>query len=245
MQIVYSVMILLIGFCLGSFYACIGYRIPNKISLIKPGSYCDNCKKSLKWYMNIPILSYIFLKGRCAYCKKKIDITSLIIETFTGLTFLASFLYFGFCYQFFICIILISALAVTCVSDFKYYYISDRVIFISIILELITYLVFLKFEEYNHFIIGMVFMFFLMLTVKLIGDKAFKRESLGGGDVKLMLLVGLSLGVINSLVSLFIASVLGIIAHFLFNKDNEEGIIPFGPFILMGTIIVFLLTNIL
>ena len=81
------VFIFITGVCLGSFYACIGYRIPNKISTVKPSSFCPNCKKSLKWYMNIPLLSYIFLKGKCAYCKEKISITYFLIELTTGILF--------------------------------------------------------------------------------------------------------------------------------------------------------------
>ena len=81
------VFIFITGVCLGSFYACIGYRIPNKISIVKPSSFCPNCKNSLKWYMNIPLLSYIFLKGKCAYCKEKISITYFLIELTTGILF--------------------------------------------------------------------------------------------------------------------------------------------------------------
>ena len=64
MEIFISIIIFIIGICLGSFYGCMGYRIPNKISMVKPDSFCPNCKKPLKWYMNIPLLSYIFLKGK-------------------------------------------------------------------------------------------------------------------------------------------------------------------------------------
>ena len=67
MDLLIKIMFFVLGACLGSFYACIGYRIPNKISTIKPSSYCPKCNKTLKWYMNIPLVSYIMLKGRCAY----------------------------------------------------------------------------------------------------------------------------------------------------------------------------------
>lgn len=241
MTLLYSISMLILGFCLGSFYACIGYRIPNKISLLKPGSRCDHCKKELKWYMNVPVISYICLKGKCAYCKKPIDLSNLFIEIFTGINFMLSYLYFGFNWQLIIALIILSALAVTSVSDFKYYYVSDRVIFISLALEFATYIYFLKFTEYKMYLIGAVAMFAVMLFVKLIGDKVFKRESLGGGDVKLMLLVGMSLGFLNSLLALFLSSIIALCAHLILREKYNEGLIPFGPFLLLGTMMVYIL----
>ena len=72
MQMIITAWLMIIGAVLGSFLGCMGYRIPNKIKTTYPSSFCANCKKSLKWYMNIPIFSYIFLNGKCAYCKEKI-----------------------------------------------------------------------------------------------------------------------------------------------------------------------------
>lgn len=241
MDTVYAISMLLLGCCLGSFYACMGYRVPNGISIINPGSYCENCKKTLKWYMNIPVLSYLILGGRCAYCKKRIDVSGLLLEIFTGITFLFSYLAFGFCYQLIVVDILISALAVTAVSDFKYYYISDRVVFGSVILIALTYVKFLKFSEYKTYLIGALLMFILMLTIKVVGDKVFKKECLGGGDVKLMLLVGISLGFMNGLLSLFISSILALLAHYLLREKYNEDLIPFGPFLIMGAIIVYIM----
>ncbi len=241
MKIWFSLLMLILGLVLGSFYACIGFRIPNNISILKPGSHCDHCKKKLKWYMNIPVVSFVLLKGRCAYCNERIDVSNLYVEMFTGWTFMMSYLYFGWSMELIIALTLISALSVTAVSDFKYYYVSDRVLFISLAIILGTYIYFLKFNEYEVYLIGMVVMFTIMLLVKLIGDKIAKRECLGGGDVKLMLLVGLSLGVINGLVALFLASVLALIATLVLREKYNEGLIPFAPFILLGTTMVYIL----
>ena len=211
------VFIFITGVCLGSFYACIGYRIPNKISTVKPSSFCPNCKKSLKWYMNIPLLSYIFLKGKCAYCKEKISITYFLIELTTGILFLISYMIFGLNYQLIVVLTLISALMVSLVTDLKYYYISDRVIVVSSILVALTYLKFLG-----------------------ITTKIFKKESLGDGDIKLMILIGLTLGVFNSFISLFISSVTALIYTILFIK-KKDSLIPFGPFLLIGAIVTYIL----
>lgn len=241
MELITKIMIFVLGTCLGSFYACIGYRIPNKISLTKPNSFCPNCKKEIKWYMNIPLLSYILLKGKCAYCKSKIDSLSFIIELLTGTFFLGSYIMFGLGENFIISAIIISALMVTIVSDFEYYYISDRVIFISAILTLITRVFFNGFAESIKYILSSTMLFLMMLGLKTIGDKVLKKECLGGGDIKLMLLIGITLGFYYSLVSIFIGSLIALICSLIImkKKNNEE--IPYGPFLLIGTLISFII----
>ena len=146
MEFIICLWITCIGAILGSFLGCMGYRIPNKIKTTYPSSFCSTCKKSLKWYMNIPIISYIFLKGKCAYCKKKIGFIYFLCELFGAGMFLASYLLFGFTEKFFLIIILTCALIVTIVSDFLYYYISDRVLVMSYMSIIVVYL---AFRTYN------------------------------------------------------------------------------------------------
>lgn len=241
MELITKIMIFVLGSCLGSFYACIGYRIPNKISLTKPNSFCPNCKKEIKWYMNIPLLSYILLKGKCAYCKSKIDPLSFIIELLTGTFFLGSYIMFGLGENFIISVIIISALMVTIVSDFEYYYISDRVIFISAILTLITRVFFNGFAESIKYILSGTMLFLMMLGLKTIGDKVLKKECLGGGDIKLMLLIGIALGFYYSLVSIFIGSLIALICSLIIMKKKKNEEIPYGPFLLIGTLISFII----
>ena len=234
MQILILVFLGVLGAVLGSFYACMGYRIPNKISLSKPNSYCENCKKEIKWYMNIPVFSYIFLKGKCAYCKSKIDSLSFIVEVLTSFLFVIFYLRFGFNFSFFTSLVLISVLGVTIVSDFRYYYVSDRVV----ILGLISLLVIIYFEKeyFVYKIISGFLMFLLIFLIKIIGDKAFKRESLGGGDIKLLGLIGLALGFYPSLISLIVSCSMTLVYYFLSKISERE--IPFGPFLLLGALLV-------
>ena len=234
MKILTIVFIGTLGAIFGSFYACMGYRIPNKIPLTKPNSYCENCKKELKWYMNIPIFSYLFLHGKCAYCKNKIDSLAFIVEIMVSFLFIIFYLKYGLTIKFFISVTLTSILAVTMVSDFRYYYVSDRVI----ILGLISLIVLAYFENDFMFykIISGIVMFLLMFLIKIIGDKSFKRESLGGGDVKLLGLIGLALGFYPTLISLVISCSMTLVYYFLSKQDEKE--IPFGPFLLIGALLV-------
>ena len=242
MEVIIYIFIFLIGISLGSFYACIGYRIPNKISTIKPRSFCTKCKEPLKWYMNIPLFSYIFLKGKCHYCKEKISLLYLITELLTGILFLISYIYFDLTLDFFKSIVLISVLAVTLNTDIKYYYISDRVIVVSLLTILGIYLYYLNAKDIVYYIVSAIVMFGIMFSIKLLGDKIFKRESLGGGDIKLMLLVGLSLGIIDAVTSLLISSTLALLFSIVTIKKNEDKILPFGPFLITGTIIMIVLS---
>lgn len=237
------IIVTILGAILGSFYACIGYRIPNKIKLSKPRSYCEHCKKELKWYMNIPIFAYISLKGRCAYCKTKINPISFIVEILTSLLFALFYIRFGFTTNFYFGIILISVLSITIVSDMLYYYISDRVVIISIILVILIHLLGENIMDVLIHVINGAVMFVLMYLVKLLGDKKFKQESLGGGDIKLMGLIGLTLGIIPAILTLGVASVLGLIFAFIKNRNTKNNIIPFGPFLLTGAIMILYFVN--
>lgn len=236
-EIFIIILITILGAVIGSFLGCMGYRIPNKIKTSYPSSFCPHCKKPLKWYMNIPIISYIFLKGKCAYCKKPINFIYVFVEIACALLFLCNYLMFGFGFEFFIGTILTCALMVTIVSDFLYFYISDRVLIISGIALIITLLFFLEVKEAIFYIISGAAMFLIMLGIKYAGNIIFKRESLGDGDIKLMGIIGLSSGVIYSLISLSLASFIGLFFSLLISKKNKEGIIPFGPFLLMGALI--------
>lgn len=237
MEVYIMILITILGAIFGSFLGCMGYRIPNKIKVSLPSSFCPNCGKPLKWYMNIPILSYIFLKGKCAYCKKPINFIYPFVEITCALLFLCNYLLYDFTFEFFICTILVCALMVTIVSDFLYYYISDRVIVISAFAILITLYVFLNTKEIFYHILSAGIVFLIMLFIKFIGNKIFKKESLGDGDIKLMSIVGLSVGLTNSVVALFLASVSGLLFSLIILKKNKEGIIPFGPFLLLGALL--------
>lgn len=243
MEILIGIWITCLGAILGSFLGCMGYRIPNKIKTTYPSSFCSSCNKSLKWYMNIPVISYLVLKGKCAYCKKKIGMIYFICEIACALLFLISYLLFGFTERFFLLIVLTCALIVTIVSDFLYYYISDRVLVLSYASVLVVLFAYHGYEEIFMNIAASVIIFLVMIGIKLIGNQLFKKESLGDGDIKLMGVIGLTLGFLNSFVALFISSCLALIYSFIIMFKTKEGVIPFGPFIILGSMIVLFLLD--
>lgn len=245
MEIFTYIYLTIIGAIMGSFLGCMGYRIPNKVKTTYPNSFCNECKKPLKWYMNIPIISYIALGGKCAYCHKPINFIYPFVEIACALLFLCNYVTFGFTMNFFISTIITCALMITIVSDFLYFYISDRVLILSGLAIVITLLIFETPEVVFKHIIAAAAIFILMYLIKLLGNALFKKESLGDGDIKLMSIVGLSIGIMNSLVALFIASVVGLLFSCIITKKNKEGIIPFGPFLLIGALITLYFSDII
>ena len=125
---------------MGSFLLVVGERWSNDKSIIKPRSHCDNCQYFLHWYELIPIISYIFLRGRCKNCGKKISILCPIIELITGLVYAFSYCYFGLTSNFIIALVLFSFFIVTCVSDFKYLVILDIPLLITCFIVLLVYM---------------------------------------------------------------------------------------------------------
>ena len=239
MQIYFSILIFIIGSVLGSFYTVLATRLPQKTSIIKPRSHCDKCGHILSPLELIPILSYIFLLGKCHNCHKRIDITSTLVELFLGSTFVLTYLYYGFTYDFYIIIIILSLIAIIFVSDFNYLIILDSPLVVASILIMFLKYYYFGFNELFLSIVFGLIMFGVMYLVKLGGDKAFGRESLGGGDIKLSFILGLILGWQGGLLSIaigsFVAFPIALIAKFK-KADNE---IPFGPYLLIGLLITY------
>ncbi len=237
MAVLYYILVAVLGLIMGSFSCCMGYRIPNKISVLSPGSFCPHCKTKLKWYMNIPLISYLALHGDCAYCKKQIDPIYPIVEFTTMILYLLAFYQFGLTYNLIVALILNTALVITCVTDFKYYYISDRVIFISYGLILIYDFFVLGKEQALYYLLSSIGMFALMFIIKKLGNLVFKKESLGDGDIKLSMLIGITVGFLPGIVTIFLASLLGLFYALILIK--RKNIIPFGPFLLLATLLIY------
>ncbi len=225
---------------MGSFYNVLGLRVVKKESIIKPKSHCEKCGHVLAWYELIPIFSFIFLKGKCKNCKTKLSLLYLFSEFFCGLLFAISFYSFGFTPELIISIILSSLLIIVTVSDVTYMIIPDRFIVISGILILLTKLIFMGFSVFINSLLNGILAFVIMYLIMKLGDYIFKKETLGGADVKLMFLVGISLDPFLSLLVIIIASMIALPISLVLLVKEREHAIPFGPFIMIGTMIVFL-----
>lgn len=238
MNTVYLVVFFITGLVLGSFYNVVGLRICKNESIVYPSSHCTNCNHKLKFYELIPVLSYIFLRGRCKKCKEKISVMYPLIELFTGILFALSFYSFGFSSETLLLIIISSLFVIIIVTDLNYYIIPDIILVVFGILILIYNFVFKGIGAMVTYLLYGALMFLFMFVLMKLGNAVFKEESLGGGDIKLMGVLGMTLKPIMSFFSLSIGAFVALPISLYIYKTKKDKIIPFGPFIVAGFLIV-------
>lgn len=232
-------LIFVIGLILGSFYNVVGLRLPNNESIVFPGSHCPKCNHKLAWYENIPVLSYLFLGGKCKNCKKKIDIIYPLIELLTGILFATTYYLYGFSEEFLIGIILVSLVVIIFVSDTKYMIILDSPTIISVILIFIIKWIYEGIKVSLLSLLYGLFIFGIMYLLLIIGNFLFKKESLGGGDIKLSFVAGMVLGPYLGLFYIMFGSFLAFPYAIYTVIKNKNGVLPFGPFLASAMLILF------
>lgn len=240
MEVSICACLFVIGTFFGSFYHVVGYRLPKNESILFPGSHCPHCNHVLKPWELIPVFSFLFQGGKCSKCKTKISWFYPISEILCGLLFMFCYVSFGFTLDLIIALTFVSMLIIVIFSDLHHMIIEDKVLIVFGILLLIE-IIFIS--SWTAALISLrdgAIAFIIMLLLKLLGDKLFKKESMGGGDIKLMFVIGMVIGWDMALISIFLAAILAlpISLIILFLKKDHE--IPFGPFLSLGAIIILL-----
>ena len=235
-----AVYIFIMGLLFGSFYNVVGMRLPNNKSIIFPGSHCEKCNHKLSWYENIPLASYILLGGKCKNCHTKISIWYPAIELFTGMLFLISYYTFGLTPEFAIAIIISSLVSIIFVSDINYYIILDSPLIIGSILIIIIKLLTTTLTSTLLSIGSGVLIFAIMYSIMLLGNLIFKKESLGGGDIKLSFIAGLVLGPKLGILYIIFGAFLAFPYAIYITIRNKENMLPFGPFLISSLLIIYL-----
>ncbi|MDD4765304.1 MAG: prepilin peptidase [Atribacterota bacterium] len=238
-EIITGFIIFTIGLVIGSFSNVCIYRIPRNESLVWPGSHCPKCSKPIKFYDNIPLISYIILKGKCRNCGEPIPLQYPIVELATGLFYLALYLFYGLQLIALVYMILCSVLIIISFIDLKVEIIPDT---ISLPFIVIGFLLSFFLRNINPLdsMLGIITGGGSLLLVAIFGSKLFKKEAMGGGDIKLAAMIGAFFGWKLTLLSLFLSFFLGSIIGIIVlaaSKDKSNNIIPFGPFIALGAMI--------
>lgn len=239
MFILYLIIFFIFGLFMGSFYTVIGLRLPKHENFLTDRSHCDKCQHNLSLLDMIPLLSYLFLKGRCRYCKAKINELSTYMEFFTGILFSLSFYVFGFSYELLIALGIVSLLIIVSVSDISYYIIPDEILIFFI--GFFTIIITLNSSVLNALIslLSGFTLFIIMYTIMIFGNFLFKKESLGGGDVKMMFVFGLILNPFLGLISIFLASFLALPVSIFILLKKHQNLVPFGPFLLISFAFIY------
>ena len=232
-----------IGAIFGSFYGVVGTRLPEGKSIVKPGSHCENCGHILKWYENIPILSYIFLGGLCKKCKKPIGFVYFMTELLSGALFALCYKVYGINYNLYLSLIISSLVIIIFVSDSKYMIINDSPLVISSILVFIIKFICSGYKVALMSIFDGLIIFLVAYLLMLFGKMLFKQEALGGGDIKLSFVAGMFLGIKFGILYIVLASFLAFPYAIYITIKNKDNMLPFGPFLVSSLLIVFLNMN--
>lgn len=228
----------LIGLCVGSFLNVVIYRLPNNMSMSKPASHCTKCDYTLKWYDNIPVLSYIMLGGKCRKCKEPISPRYIAVEILNAALWILSVFLFWEKNPVYAVIsaIVLSVLICIFFIDLEHMLIYNRFVIIIGIAGAVAIFFDKNIRWYDHLIGAAAFgLFFLLIYYGAI--LILKREGLGFGDVKLAFAAGLLLGWQRMLFAMLIASVSASIILLIVRKargDEKDREYPFGPFISVG-----------
>lgn len=238
----------LLGMILGSFVNVCIYRIPKKISIVTPPSSCTNCGYKIKWYDNIPVLSYLILGGKCRKCGEPISIQYPLVEMFTGFIIALMFITLGLTIDMLFLSILVVILIVIAGIDIKTMLIPNGTVIALLVLGLLYSGFRLIFPGATAFpikwfdpLIG-----FFIASLPLLLLAVLSKGGMGGGDIKLMAVAGVFLGWKGALVAMVVGSIVGAIVSLLLialGKKSRKDLIPFGPFLCIGILFAALFTQ--
>lgn len=234
-----SFFVFIIGSIFGSFFNVLIYRLPLEQDVVLKPSACPNCKKPISWKNNIPILSFLILRGKCSNCHEKINISYPIVEFLIALNFFINYLIFGISLSFLFSTLFTSALILTFMTDLKHFLIFDVITLPLAIIGVIVSLLNINPYETNFInsLIGGLTGYVIIFFIRWIYFKLRKVEGMGLGDAKLFLMLGAWLGIHSLLFILLISSVLGSIigiAIIIFGKKSRDAHIPYGCFIVIA-----------
>lgn len=240
MHTIILAVIIVIGLAIGSFLNVVIYRLPRKIGFFLSRSVCPKCSRQLKWYHNIPLFSFLLLGGKCAFCKEKISVRYPLIELLNAVAYTFFFWRFDLTGQFFVYSFLGSALIIVFFIDLDFMIIPDSITVPGIVVGLAV-----SFMPGGLGIvpslIGMVVGGGGLWLIAILGDFIFKKESMGGGDIKLTAMLGAFLGwqkvLLIFISSALIGLVVSIVVMFFSSKLRENRMIPFGPFLALAAVL--------
>lgn len=227
--------VFLFGITLGSFYNVLIYRLPRNVSVVFPSSHCPECKERIRWYDNIPLISFLLLRGKCRSCGARISLQYPLVELSSGLLALYSYFKWGLSFDALVYFSFFSALMVASLIDLKFFIIPDLITLPGIVFGLGSSF-FRSDITVSQSFLGAIVGFLIPAFVYLYYVKVRKMEGLGFGDVKLLTLIGSVTGIYGVFSALFLGSLFGLLFALpsIVRNKNVQFVIPFGPFLSLG-----------
>lgn len=246
-----KIAIFIFGSLIGSFLNVCIYRMPRELSVNNPKrSFCPSCQKQVLWYDNIPFLSYLALGGKCRFCKKPISFRYFLVEFITASTLLVLYHFFGLTVMFFIYALLSCALIVATFIDFDFQIIPDEITLGGLVVGILLSALFPQLHATSSRVTSLIEAALGILTgggsiylIGKFGEMAFKKESMGGGDVKFLAMIGSILGWKLALLIFFLAPFFGAVVGIIAKITKGAEVIPYGPYLSLATFLVMLWGN--
>lgn len=231
-----DILLFVLGLVFGSFFSAISWRIPRDISFVKGRSICPVCKKQIAWYDNIPLLSFVFLLGKCRHCHKRISIRYPITELVTGVGFLLIGTLQADPITVFYNLSIFSILVIIFVIDFEHQIIPDSLVFLAIFMSFGYLLIKDSPNMFLNVLSGLIASVFLLIL-----NVATKGRGMGLGDVKFAVFAGMFLGPNLLFIWFLVAFLTGALVGIILILGKRAGLkdhIAFGPFLILSILIV-------
>ncbi len=241
-NITYLVFAFVLGTLIGSFLNVCIYRIPEGVSIVSPPSSCPRCGHRIRWYENIPILSYLVLVGRCSSCKAPISLRYPAIEALTGVLFALVLYFFGFSAATLVYWLFAAALVVITFIDLDHQIIPDVISLPGILIGFVCSF-FVPWLPWLDSLLGIFLGGGILFAVAWLYEFLARREGMGGGDIKLLAMLGAFLGWKAVLPVIFLASLAGTLVGvpvMVMQKQDSRLAIPFGPFLAFAGLVYLL-----
>jgi leader peptidase (prepilin peptidase)/N-methyltransferase len=238
-QLYFSILSFVFGAVVGSFLNVCICRIPKDESVVSPPSHCPRCDYQIRWYENIPLFSYILLRGNCRGCGTHISLQYPLVELLNGLLTLALFIKFGPTLTFLALFLFCSALVVITFIDLEHQIIPDEISLSGIVIGFVFSFI-LPWQTWLNSLLGILLGGGSLLLVAYSYQWLTGKEGMGGGDIKLLAMMGAFLGWKSVLFIVFASSLIGSVVGvtmMLVQKKDSKLAIPFGPYLAFGAVL--------
>lgn len=231
--------IFVLGCCLGSFFNVVIHRLPLEQSLVHPGSHCPHCHQPIAWYDNIPVVSFIMLMGKCRHCRGCIAVRYPAVEALTGGLFLLLFRHYGWEAQFFVEAVFISLLIIITFIDLDTYTIPDVLSLPGLVVGFLFSFVSTRLS-WSDSLLGILLGGGVLYLIAMGYQILRRQEGLGGGDIKLLGMIGAFVGWPGVVFTILVSSIVGTLVGLPIMWRTRKGMstmLPFGPFLSLGAVV--------
>ncbi|HQB12581.1 MAG TPA: prepilin peptidase [Candidatus Omnitrophota bacterium] len=246
MEQMHAAFVFMFGAIVGSFLNVCIHRMPRELSIVWPGSYCPKCKIPIPWYENIPILSYLILGGKCFRCKRPISFRYFFVELLTAVSWLLIWRMYGLSPEFAIAVVFVSAMIVVTLTDLETGLIPDLITIPGMLFGLVVSVVSadafpegLWYHKLFASAIGLAGGGAVLMLTGWFGNLVFRKESMGGGDIKLLAMTGAFIGIEKTLLVFMFSPFIALPFAIFYRFVKRQETIPYGPFLALMSVVFF------